>query len=97
MIVKVTYHAKKEDVWIMDSGFSHHTKRDKTKFTNLEDYTRGFIGFGDNSTIQIKGIGTLLLNDKTPIHDVYYVDGLKYYFLSVSQICDSGYEVHFHS
>lgn len=69
---------------------------DKSKFRKIEDYAGGFIRFGDNSTIQIKGIGTLLLNDKTPIY-VYYVDGLKHNLLSVSQICDSGYEVAVHS
>ena len=36
-----------------------------------------------------------MLSDKMSIHDVYYVDGLKYNLLSVSQICDHGYEVFF--
>lgn len=84
-------------MWIIDSGFSHHMTWDKTKFTKIEDYAGKFIKFGDNSFIQIKGIRTFLLNDKTPIHDVYYVDGLKHNLLSVSQICDNGYEVSFHS
>ena len=40
-------------------------------------------------------MGSLMLSDKMSIHDVHYVDGLKYNLRSVSQICDNGYEVIF--
>lgn len=70
---------------------------DKYKFFHLEDYDGGFMKFGDNSGIHIRGKGTLLLKNDIPIHDVYYVEGLKHNLLSVSQICDNGYNVSFNS
>lgn len=84
-------------MWVLDSGFSHHMTRDKDKFLHLEDYDGGFVKFGDNSGIHIRGKGTLLLSDDTTVHDVYYVEGLKHNLLNVSQICDSGYNVSFNS
>ena len=64
-------------------------------FENLINYKGGNVSFGDDSSRKIKGLGSLMLSDKISIHDVYYVDGFKYNLLSVSQICDHGYEVVF--
>lgn len=72
-------------------------KRDKNKFTKLEDFDGGFVTQGNNLGVQIKGKGTLLLNNETPIHDVYYVEVLKYNLLTASQIHDNGLNVSFDS
>lgn len=53
--------------------------------------------FGDNSSIKIKGEGTLNIDGKLKAHDVYYVEGLKHNLLSVSQMCDKGYKFTFDS
>ena len=68
---------------------------DRMKFDKLINYKGGNVSFGDDSSRKIKGFGSLMLSDKMSIHDVYYVDGLKYNLLSVSQIFDHGYEVIF--
>lgn len=53
--------------------------------------------FRDNSSIKIKHKGTLNIDGKLKAHDVYYVEGLKHNFLSVSQMCDKGYKFTFDS
>ncbi|XP_059068956.1 uncharacterized protein LOC131859344 [Cryptomeria japonica] len=60
---------------LLKSGCSNHMTGDKDKFLKLEDYVGGFVKFGDDSGIEIKGRGSLLLNDDTPIHDVLIVEG----------------------
>lgn len=97
LLVQTAFLSNKKSLWVVDSGCSNHMTGDKDKFLKLEDYAGGCVKFGDNSGIQIKGRGSLLLNDDTPLHDVYYVEGLKHNLLSVSQICDSGYNVSFNS
>lgn len=97
LLVQTALLSNKKILWVVDSGCSNHMTRDKEKFVKLEDYASGFVKFGDNSGIQIKGRGSLILNNNTPIHDVYYVERLKHNLLSVSQICDSGYNISFNS
>ena len=41
-------HVSKNDTWIIDSGCSHHTTSDKTKFEHLEHYDGGSVKFGNN-------------------------------------------------
>lgn len=70
---------------------------DKGKFTKIDNLHGGFVRFGNNSSINIKGKGTLSIYGKSPTHNVYYVDGLKYNPLSVSHMCDNGYHTIFYS
>jgi len=46
---------------------------------------------------QIKGKGIIGKKDSAKIEDVQYVEGLKHNLLSISQLCDSGFEVVFKS
>ena len=64
-------------------------------FLTLLPADLGKVTFGDNKKGIIKGIGTVGKEDATKIHNVYYVDGLKHNLLSISQLCDSGYDVVF--
>lgn len=50
-----------------------------------------------NSSIKIKGKATLNIDGKLKAHDFYYVEGLKHNLLSVSQMCDKGYNFTFDS
>ena len=40
-------HVSKNDIWIIDSDFSHHMTGDKTKFEQFEDYDGGSVRFGN--------------------------------------------------
>lgn len=55
----------------------------------------GSVSFGNRKKGYIMGIGRVDKSFENSIEDVYYVNGLKYSLLSVSQICDKGNEVRF--
>ena len=42
-------HVSKNDIWIIDSGCSHHMTSDKEKFEHFEDYDGGSVRFGNNA------------------------------------------------
>ena len=75
MFVQMALHSKEKDFWIIDSGFSRHMIGDRKKFDKLINYKGGNVSFGDDSSRQIKVLGSLMLSEKIAIHDVYYVDG----------------------
>ena len=54
----------------------------------------GTMGFGGNQNGKIIGIGTIS-NSSISISNVWFVDGLRHNLLSMSQFCDSGYDVIF--
>lgn len=96
-IVQTALHAEWKNLWVVDSGCSNHMTSDKKKFIKLEDWNGGSVRFRDNSSIKIKGKGTLNIDEKLKEKDVYYVEGLKHNLLSVSQMCDKGYKFTFDS
>ncbi|MCR2848021.1 hypothetical protein KN825_15825, partial [Weizmannia coagulans] len=51
--------------------------------------------FGDNNKGRIIGHGSIGKSSSTIIENVLLVDGLKHNLLSISQLCDKGYEVVF--
>jgi hypothetical protein len=58
----------------------------------------GNVTFGNDEPGKIKGKGMVSLSKgKGKSQDVLLVDGLKHNFLSVSQMCDRGFEVVFTS
>ena len=51
--------------------------------------------FGNNEQFYVNGKGSIILNDKIKCHNVYWIDGIKYSFLSVAQLINFGYRVEF--
>lgn len=71
---------------------------DKNKFQSLRRMNRGKVKFEGNSLARVVGIGSLVLNDgETKVENILYVKGLKHNLLSVSQLCDEGYDLVFNS
>jgi hypothetical protein len=71
---------------------------DKYKFLSISKSEIGNVTFGNDESGKIKGKGMLSLsNGKGKSQDVLLIDGLKHNFLSLSQMCDKGYEVVFTS
>jgi hypothetical protein len=56
-----------------------------------EEGTMGFVGNQKGKIIGMRTIG----NSSISINNVWFVDGLRHNLLSISQFCDSGYEVMF--
>jgi len=57
----------------------------------------GHVTYGDNNKGKIIGVGKIGTSSSTPIQNVLLVEGLKHSLLSVSQLCDRGYNVSFDS
>ena len=74
----------KNDIWIIDSGFSHHMTGDTSKFDKIEHYNWIRVKFGNDATCYVKGKGSIKLNENIKCDNSYWVDVLKYNLLSVS-------------
>ena len=55
----------------------------------------GHVTYGDNNKGKIFGKGIVGNENNFLIHDVLHVEGLKHNLLSISQLCDKGYQVTF--
>jgi len=81
----------------MDSGCSKHMTGNTKNFLSLKALQGGDVSFGDERIGYILGVGRVGKSLESSIENVYYVSGLKYSLLSVSQICDKGNKVRFTS
>ncbi|KAK8608159.1 hypothetical protein V6N13_023590 [Hibiscus sabdariffa] len=68
---------------------------DKSRFLELKPKSGGVVTFGDNSKGHIEGIGSIGNHSSILIDNVLYVNGLKHNLLSISQLCDKGFNVLF--
>ena len=65
--------------------------RDINQFSHLALKAKGFVTYGDNNKGRILGKGKVGAPPFTSIEDVLYVEGLKHNLLSISQLCDKGF------
>ncbi|WVZ75491.1 LOW QUALITY PROTEIN: hypothetical protein U9M48_023537 [Paspalum notatum var. saurae] len=85
-----------EDVWIMDSVSSRHMTRHRKWFSSLNPVsTKEYITFGDNGQGKVMGVGSVSLSAKLSLREVAFVRNLGFNLVSVSQLLDEGFEVHF--
>ncbi|WVZ81023.1 hypothetical protein U9M48_028450 [Paspalum notatum var. saurae] len=57
--------------------------------------TKEYITFGDNGQGKVMGVGSVLLSAKLSLREVTFVQNLGFNLVSVSQLLDEGFEVHF--
>ena len=88
---------EKQHMWYLNSGCSKHMTGEKSKFVNLSLKQEGHVTYGDNNKGKILGRGTIGDKSNFLIHDALYVEGLNHSLLSISQMCDKGYQVTFKS
>ncbi|XP_070020263.1 intracellular protein transport protein USO1-like [Nicotiana sylvestris] len=81
--------------WYMDSGCLKHMTGSKNDFLSVKALQGGSVSFGNGKKGYILGVGRIGKSLSHSIENVYYVNGLKYNLLSVSQICDKGNKVEF--
>ena len=86
-----------KQLWYLDNGCSKHMTGDKSKFLSISIKQEGHVTYGDNNKGRILGRGSIGDKDILVIHDVLYVEGLKHKLLSISQLCEKGYQVVFKS
>jgi hypothetical protein len=61
-----------------------------TSYVKNKD-SRDTIIFGDGNHGKVKGLGKIAITSKHSISNVFLVESLGYYLLSVSQLCHMGY------
>ncbi len=85
------------DVWFLDNGASNHMTGDRSKFRELDESITGRVKFGDASTVQIKGKGSILFSckngDQWLLQDVYYIPSLQCNMVSLGQLTETGHRV----
>nr|AAU10766.1 putative polyprotein [Oryza sativa Japonica Group] len=96
LVLEMALVARKENVWIVDSGCSRHMTSDKNWFSSLKKTSKTeSIIFGDAATSAVLATGLVKVNENFELKNVALVEDLKYNLLSVSQIVDENFEVHF--
>ncbi|XP_070043798.1 uncharacterized protein [Nicotiana tomentosiformis] len=81
--------------WYMDSDYSKHMTGSTDDFLSLKALQGGSVSFVNGKKGYILGVGKVGKILTHSIENVYYVNGLKYSLLSVSQICDKRNKVDF--
>jgi hypothetical protein len=71
---------------------------DQNKFISLKKGKSGSVAFGNDSSVKILGKGVVSLgSENVKATNVLLVEYLKHNILSVSKICDHGYNIKFDS
>jgi hypothetical protein len=79
--------------WVIDSRCTNHMTRESTMFSTYEenDDPTDLISFGDNSQERVLGVGNMATSFEHFISKVFLFETLDYNLLSVSQLCNMGY------
>ncbi|XP_074347159.1 uncharacterized protein LOC141685989 [Apium graveolens] len=88
------------NVWYLDNGASNHMTGERSKFKELGEQVTGKVRFGDGSTVDIKGKGSVLFKCKNGeeklFHEVYFIPTLCNNILSLGQLSEEGNRVVMH-
>jgi hypothetical protein len=78
---------------VLDSGCTNYMTGERMMFTSFEknECESNCITFGDNSQGQVLSFGKIAITMEHSISNVLLVESLDYNFLSVSQLCEIGY------
>jgi hypothetical protein len=75
--VVLKYKGPRDASWYLDTGASNHMTGDPEKFVELDQSIQGKVKFGDGSTVEICGRGSVLMKCLTGDHRVlsavYYI------------------------
>jgi hypothetical protein len=78
---------------VLDSGYTNHMRGERRMFTSFEKNKceSDCITFGDNSQGQVLGFGKIAITTEHSISKILLVESLNYNLLSISQLCERGY------
>jgi hypothetical protein len=83
--------------WCLDTSATHHMASRREFFTELNSSVRGSIKFGDASSIEIKGTGsvifTVAFGEHMLLTRVYYIPVLRNSIISLGQLDENGSHV----
>ncbi len=81
---------------MLDSGCTNHMTGEKSMFSSLQlNHDAQEIVFGDSGKGEVVGVGKIPISNDQSISNVLLVDSLSYNLLSVSQLCEMGYNCPF--
>ncbi|XP_074363990.1 uncharacterized protein LOC141704700 [Apium graveolens] len=85
------------NMWYIDNGASNHMTGYRSKFKSLDEGVMGQVRFGDGSTVEIQGRGSVGFKCKNGeeliFHDVYYIPSLCNSIISLGQLSENGKKV----
>ncbi|KAK4428832.1 hypothetical protein Salat_1183100 [Sesamum alatum] len=85
--------SKMKDAWFLDSGCFNHTCGDQALFSELDEGFCHLVKLGNNTKMNVMGIGSvnLLLNGINHfVTEVYYIPELRNNLLSTGQLQERG-------
>ena len=87
-----------KSIWYHNNGSNNHMTKERSKFVELDTSKKNFLSFSDNTKVEIKGRGTILLEMKNGsqkvLCDVYYIPKLTSNNLSIGQLLERFYKIH---
>ncbi|CAJ2666704.1 unnamed protein product [Trifolium pratense] len=84
--------------WYLDSGCSNHMAKDESIFKDIDDSVKVKVRLGNGTVVESKGKGTVMVETNKGtrfIKDVLLVPNLKENLLSIGQMMEKGYILHF--
>ncbi|CAJ2673367.1 unnamed protein product [Trifolium pratense] len=84
--------------WYLDSGCSNHMAKDESIFKDIDDSVKVKVRLGNGTVVESKGKCTVMVETKKGtrfIKDVLLVPNLKENLLSIGQMMEKGYTLHF--
>jgi hypothetical protein len=85
------------DTWYLDSGASNHMTGDLKKFKDIDTDFSGKVKFGDGSSVDIQGIGSIVFDGNNGnqwlLRDVYFIPKLRANLISLGQLAKNGHMV----
>jgi hypothetical protein len=78
---------------VLDSGCTNHMMGERRMFTSFEknDCESDCITFGDNSQCKVLDFSKIAITTEYSISKVLLVESLDYNLLSISELCEMGY------
>ncbi|XP_074341894.1 uncharacterized protein LOC141679290 [Apium graveolens] len=81
----------------LDNGASNHMTGQKSKFKILDEQITSQVKFGDGSTMEIKGRGSISMKCKDGqervLNEVYFIPSLRSNIISIGQLIEEGSKV----
>nr|KYP41863.1 Retrovirus-related Pol polyprotein from transposon TNT 1-94 [Cajanus cajan]KYP41870.1 Retrovirus-related Pol polyprotein from transposon TNT 1-94 [Cajanus cajan] len=84
--------------WYLDSGCSNHMAKDACIFKDIDESVKVKVRMGNDTIVESEGKGTVMVETKKGtrlIADVLLVPNLKENLLSIGQMIEKGYTLHF--
>lgn len=94
-VALTTVYTSNAKDWYFDSGWSRHMTRNSPLFSEPKESRTGQVTFGDRTAGKVIEKGQINRPGAHSLKEVRFVDGLSANLISISQLCDQGFQVWF--